>query len=206
MNDTSSNIDEPRTDKVKQPRTNARTGGSHPPVGGILSTLRIVLAMVGLLGAVSSGMMVWLTQQTYESGVRVDTTSAELAAVRVDIAGVRNETKNIVSQIDAITGLPDDAKIGLRLTGVEQQMSTLQTTIDIIETAVVDNPERAMSIPVLRKDLEALSSEVHGDIGGLGKEIERLYTFGQWFIGAAMIPIALAVFTMTVGMRLRSKE
>jgi BMFP domain-containing protein YqiC len=132
----------------------------------------------------------WLTQETLARGIHRNT--AKLEAVEREIHDARNEIATIIRRINA---LPEDAQTRLRL-------ASLRARIDTIEAALVDSPEKAMSIPILRKDLEALASESRSDIRGLSTEIERIYIAGAWFVSVVAIPIALAV----LGMGRRSKE
>lgn len=77
--------------------------------------------------------------------------------------------------------------------GFNQRMTVLQT----IETAVTDNPERAMSIPIMRRDLDALAKDVAEAAAASQRQTDRLVTVGMWFFGL-IATVALGLFTSTL--------
>ena len=62
---------------------------------------------------------------------------------------------------------------------------------------IVDNPETAMSVPMLRKDVSALRQELKSLRDDLTSEVDRIYSLGQWVIGL-FVTMALAILSLAV--------
>ncbi len=104
--------------------------------------------------------------------------------------------------------LPTEAAISLRLNAVETRLEEISRKLGLIETierAVSDNAERAMSILLLRRDIEGLEQNVASAIVSNQAAIDRLYDMSKWFLGLiATIAIGL-LGTGLAGLR-RSKD
>jgi hypothetical protein len=67
-----------------------------------------------------------------------------------------------------------------------------------LEGVILTDPVKALSLPLLRKDFDALQDRQKADADAIRGELGRLYSFAQWFMGL-MITIALALFTLAIG-------
>ena len=108
-------------------------------------------------------------------------------------------------RLAAITQLPEGYKPEMQAVEMEQRIIALETSLSVIEKAVVDNPERAMSIPMLRRDIDSLAEISALTAAQSRDDIGRIYDQNKWFIGL-MATIAIAVIGLAVGNLRRSKE
>jgi hypothetical protein len=69
--------------------------------------------------------------------------------------------------------------------------------VSVIEKAVIDNPERALQLTLLSREMENLKITYRSDQESIRKEIERIYDFNKWFIGL-MFTMALSVVGLAV--------
>ncbi len=53
----------------------------------------------------------------------------------------------------------------------------------MLGNALVQNPEKALSVPLLRQDLERLADEQRRNVTSLSAEIGRAYDVNKWVIG-----------------------
>src|ERR1017187_2477680 len=70
--------------------------------------------------------------------------------------------------------------------------------MDALEAAIMVDPVKAVSLPLMRKDLDSLQDKTRSDIEAVRSELARLYSLIQWFIGL-MFTIALGVFSLAIG-------
>lgn len=72
------------------------------------------------------------------------------------------------------------------------EVNSLQDQVKALNEAIVESPEKALAVPLLRKDLENMKENSQKDLSTTQLEIERVYDQNRWFIGL--------VFSMAVGL------
>lgn len=65
--------------------------------------------------------------------------------------------------------------------------NSLDSRLEIIEAAIVDSPERSLALYKLSNDMETLKDEYKSDVSDIGKNIDRVYSFAQWFVYAIIL-------------------
>jgi hypothetical protein len=70
--------------------------------------------------------------------------------------------------------------------------SQLDKRMAALETAILQTPEKAVAIPLLRQQLVDLQDRTHRDVDGVRGEIGRLYTMLQWLLGL-MVTIIIGI-------------
>lgn len=103
---------------------------------------------------------------------------------------------------------PSGSSIELRFKNVDRRFEAISEKLEIltiIETAVTDNPERAMSIPILRKDVDLLRRDIVGDLVTIRAEIDRVYDLGKWFLGL-IATMAIGVLGLAIGNLIKKSE
>ena len=71
-------------------------------------------------------------------------------------------------------------------------MKNISKRLDDLDAAIMNNPDKALSVPLLRRDLDTLKIEYQKDIDSSGKQIDRIYDQNKWFIGL--------MFSMAIGL------
>ncbi len=101
-----------------------------------------------------------------------------------------------------------DTEVAIRFENLDSRLDELAKQLEIVEVieqAINDSPERAMSIPILRKELDLLKSDVVEAVDALRAEIDRIYDLGKWFLGL-MATMAIAVMGLVIGNLIKRKE
>jgi len=75
---------------------------------------------------------------------------------------------------------------------VRADLTALDKRIQGIETAILDNPSKAITIPLLRQELETVKVDAQKEADSQTKQIDRIYDQNKWFIGL--------MFTMAIGL------
>jgi hypothetical protein len=74
-----------------------------------------------------------------------------------------------------------------------------------LETTLVTTPEKAIAVPMLKQQIDAIQDRSHADLDSVRGEIGRLFTLTQWFIGL-MFTIALGVFGLALSNLKKASE
>ncbi len=171
-----------------------------------------VSALAGALTA--AGVIVLLTIlffTTQESVVSIaairDKQDMIVRSLANDVASLKADIKEIEKILTA-NHLPENTDIALRFQQVGRRLDELSSQkriIEVIETAVTDNPERAMSIPMLRKDVDRIRTDVVEGMGSVRAEIDRIYDLGKWFLGL-IATMAIGVMGLAIGNLLKGSK
>ena len=73
----------------------------------------------------------------------------------------------------------------------------LDQRMNALETAILQTPEKAVSLPLIRQQLLDMQDKDKGESDALHGEIGRLYGIMQWFLGL-MITIIIGVGSMAI--------
>lgn len=132
--------------------------------------------------------------------ILVDELSKEIDILKNRLSDIDNTLKHTTPN--------NDIALAQRFNEIDSQLDKIQNSlgiVSVIEKAVVENPERAMSIPMLRKDFDAIKIDANDTSRILRAEIDRIYDLGKWFIGL-MGTMAIGVLGLAVGNILKNKE
>ena len=160
-------------------------------------------ALATIAVTIGSVQFLFTSSSTQES--RWQLTQAELRSeIQTAMKSNFDEIEKIKNQINALSNPPSEGNVSIILSEMTERVSDLEKTISTIETAIVDSPERAMSIPILRRDLDSLRTDVRSDLVGTKQEIDRVYDLSKWFIGL-MATMAIGILGLAVGNLFKSK-
>lgn len=78
-----------------------------------------------------------------------------------------------------------------------------------LEGALKNDPVKALAVPLLKKDVDTIQEREKTDASDIRSEVDRLYTFSEWFMGliiaTAVSILALAIPRLRAGKK-RSDE
>jgi hypothetical protein len=148
--------------------------------------------IAALIGAVVT--LVAILSSFFSSRVTVEAEMQKSLMLEESISAITQNTDRLVqrvadleSKLGSLIHVPQDAQLSAQLTGLQDKVAILEKNYSVIETAVEDNPERAMSIPLIRKDLDNLRNDLQSGQVAAQQEIDRVYDQSKWVIGGIFI-------------------
>lgn len=141
--------------------------------------------------AVQQQQIAALTKRLADSEVA----QAKLQSLLLSIEQNGGKQKNSGIRSENIPALDDLSKSNQDL---KQRLAAL-------ETAIVQTPEKAISLPLLRQQLTDMQDKSKGDSDALHGEIGRLYGIMQWFLGL-MVTLIIGVGTLAANSFRQSGE
>lgn len=101
------------------------------------------------------------------------------------------------SELDSITLPPTDLKWTFEAKRINEKLSSLESKMVNLENAISIDPIKAVSIPLIRKDLDNLIKTSENEISKTREDISQVYDLGKWAIGL-IATIALGVLGMAI--------
>jgi len=100
-----------------------------------------------------------------------------------DHAKLIGDVNRIRITLASATNPAPDFKLLLAITDTASQVSNVSGRVKSLEDAIVASPDKALAIPMIRKDVDFLQKSQVDDRVALKAELERLYDFNKWFFG-----------------------
>lgn len=163
--------------RIRLAETVAITAGLLAAIGAI-----IALAIGGSLTRNVDSLTVKLVEE------RIDSLAVQL---KDDVITVQKDFSAIKDEFNKLTTLSPDAKIASKISQLENSVSELDHGLKSLEKVILDNPTKALEMPLLSKDVDNLKVSYQSEILALRQEVSRVYDLNKWFIGL--------MFTMAIG-------
>ena len=169
----------------------------------IASSWALLAAVAGLLTAGEA----FIRNRTRLFDTEIFTTentkaTDELATLTRHITELQNQTNVVAKLSDDIKSAPPAISAIANLT---TQLSALQNEVKSLNDAIGKAPEKALAVPMLRKDLDNLQESNRQEWNSAQVEITRVYDQDKWFIGL-MFTMALSLLGLAVSNFLRPRK
>lgn len=109
------------------------------------------------------------------------------------------QIESIEKQINSINSTLDSAsseqlsKLGAEK--IDKKLEEVSSDLKSLKEIIVESPEKALAIPLLRKEMDELQSKQIALAASTKDQIDRIYDFSKWFLGL-MITLAIGLVTM----------
>ena len=155
---------------------------------------------MGMIGAVFSllGLILAVALAFFSptEGVKRPVLASQDSVVALNerVSSIEGRINELGSKIEGLSRLTDESKASAELASVQGSLDGLQGRFTKIEGLIVQDPSKALEIPLLRKDLESIKESTQLTIGGLRQDLERAYTL----LVGTMVALAIAVLAPAV--------
>jgi len=129
-------------------------------------------------------------------------TQDSVSALNERLSSIEGQINDLGGKIEGLSRLTDESKASAQLASVQSSLEGLQGRFTKIEGLIVQDPSKALEIPLLRKDLEGIKESTQITIGGLRQDLERAYTL----LVGTMVALAIAVFAPAISNLFAKKE
>ncbi len=127
-------------------------------------------AATGLMGAIAS-FFVGTISLPLDGG-----RSAQVRAITelaTDVRAVKTSVSAVETQIAALSQISETNALTAEVNRVSNSLGKLEENMSRIQTAILDDPMKALEVPLLRKDMESIKSLNEAQITAVRGEVER---------------------------------
>jgi hypothetical protein len=115
--------------------------------------------------------------------------------VEDNINSIKDEQKRLNERIDALSKVTNQTALSAEVTDIKSSVDDLNTRFSKVEGILIQNPQEAVAIPLLRKDLDNLSSKTDLQIALLQQDADRSYNL----VLVTIVALAIAVLAPALG-------
>lgn len=192
------------TERARQKRDEARARAQNDRLRRLVTPVALTVAMAGAVGALLSIRNDESQRNAQfragESVVRVAEEQREIVELTRRLNDSEQTSARIQRQLLDAMSHPTKAGQKMELTAAdrraledtEKSNAGLDQRLTALETALLQTPEKAVALPLLRQQLNDIQDKAKGDSDSLHSEINHLYGMMQWFLGL-MITLIIGV-------------
>lgn len=122
---------------------------------------------------------------------------SDIESLEARLSILEERTTQIGEQITALGQVDPSTDFGNQLAMVQGDIKEVTGRLEILERGILESPEKALSLPLLRKDLESLTDKHRSDYQNAIKSVDRVYDQNKWFL-ALMATMALGLIGLAV--------
>jgi len=109
--------------------------------------------------------------------------------------------------VDTLSDTPQAASLDVEFAQIDSSLSSLDSRLQRIERAILDDPVKVLEVTLLRRDIEDIQQKYPGDLQSVREEIARLYEFNKWFLGVVIFGLlGIAASNFLPGLRKAGKD
>ena len=83
--------------------------------------------------------------------------------------------EELKNQFATLKSIPTESKIAAQLSEFESKLNILDSEVKVINKAILQSPEKALEIPMLKKDIATLQKQYENSTALLEREMSRAY-------------------------------
>lgn len=124
--------------------------------------------------------------------VEIKQSQDKLAA---DFSELQQNIIQINKALESSPNLPKKLQWRLETNRLSHQVATTTKKLTDLESAISNNPVKALALPMIKKDLSSLEKKFDRELLQTRLEMNRFYDLLKWFIGI-LITIIIAIFSI----------
>ena len=161
----------------------------------MLDRLSLYAAVISAIVTIASFFFVWTFEVPafkfagFEFGKYVNIDDNKQFDYNNYIKQMEDRLISLESHISNINELPDEIAVSQRISAIEHDIKSLRKSMNNIESAILDSPEKAIAIPLLRKDVDNNREYMQDGLLILRNELIRSNETMRWFAGTIVIGI-----------------
>ena len=132
----------------------------------------------------------------------------QINEIKTAQSSISEENKSIKAYINKIMETPLDTnakEIANKINLLNIKNSQTENRIKLLEDAIQNSPDKALSIPLLRNDIISLKENNLINITNIRNDINRVYDMNKWFLGL-IITMTLAVVSMAISTLIKTRK
>jgi hypothetical protein len=111
------------------------------------------------------------------------------------IGNLQSELITLQKEQAAITRLPSKDKAAAKIATLETRMDDISGRLKALEQAIQTTPEKALTMPLMRRDIDNLKESNAQGIGAIKASVDQIYDLTKWLLGALAVGVLSLVIS-----------
>ena len=167
-----------------------------------LSILGFGLAFVTLLVSIG-GWVAKVDQRPATAGIQFLNSALENLSQTLTV--IKENLSRVDRQLQALREVPESVPIQSELRAIRGDFGVLMDRVGQMEAVITDNPAKALSVTLLRRDLDHLQETQDAQLAALRQDLSRVHDDTRWLIGL-MMTMAIALIGIGAGALVQARR
>jgi len=165
------------------------------------TVLDFIPVLVGILGlsATIIGALLAFRQDPKSSEALIKRADLQIAIndIKGQIIDLNENLERVRNQIRDLGKPINPFDQSIQLNALNNSIAESQKRLASLEGAILTNPEKALAIPLIRKDIDSLKEVQQTNVVASKQDIDRIYDQSRWFIGL-MITSSIGIIALAI--------
>ncbi len=112
-----------------------------------------------------------------------------------DVKRLQDQVDRLRARVGALAAPPDSAVVASQLSDIRASIASLSKRAAALEDAILNDPEKALRIPLLSMQLDAVRVSGETSITALSQDIDRQYDLMKWLMGTFVLGLGGLIFS-----------
>lgn len=152
----------------------------------IAGVAALVAAVISSVVGPQTGARIAPSDLAYQAG--------QIDGLKLEVTRLRKEQRELVS---AVAKAPQDTRIQVLF----QRIDLIERKQARLEQVFMDSPEKALELPLLKKDLENAKTAQAENLLSIKASVDQVYDLNKWLLGAMAIAVLGLAFARLVNLK-----
>lgn len=144
--------------------------------------MALIVSVLGLAGALATSFS--QTDNLFGSKTkRPNPILADISGLQLKLAAMDSQVAQINELVKTLNTPAPMAVISVEQKKMASELTAIDDRLKRIEAAIIESPERSLSIPLLRKDIDESARRAEEYRAASRSDIDRLYEQQKWMLG-----------------------
>jgi len=155
----------------------------------MIGSLGIIFSVAGVLGGLFPSTTDIIIEPASMSDIR---------AVKSEVVSIKNDLLSVKAQLDKVSMLPKETALALKIEELNSTLLVLRSQVSKLNEAIIEDPEKALSAVLLRKELDTMKSDYNNSISLVRQQIENVSDLGKWLVGI-LLALSVSILAVAIG-------
>lgn len=162
----------------------------------------VIVAVLSGLAAVVAFVVPILFQRGNLAHQEPAPAAANLNDVRHRLDRLELQNRELKTQVETISraNVPGQVRLTAELNNVQNTVGRIDGQLSELKDAVIDDPTKALRLPILARDLQATREANQTSLAGLRQDIDRQYDLMKFVVGTLALSIIGTLVTVWVNL------
>lgn len=169
----------------------------------VTAILGVVIGMIGIVGSTLSARL----SQSTGPVARLSGPPNEIQPESIDgqLKEIGAKLNELDYRVTILSAPPEGSREALQIKELSANVAKLQESVSDMQKLIMDNPSKALAVPLMRKDLDGFKENSQAEAASIRKDLDRIYDLNKWLVGL-MFTMALGILTLAISNFWKAKE
>jgi len=165
-------------------------------VSTVMGIVSVIVALIaGFLSNSMSIKTIKLPGGAVDILLNGNPTDLAVQSLEAELKSVKDEQSRLNQRIEALSQITDQTALSAEISGIKNSVNDLDIRFSKIENILVQDPQKSLEIPLMRKDLDNLVTTTDLQIALLRQDAERSYNL----MLVTIVALAIGILAPALG-------